>query len=42
LTADVPAACTNPLFLIRIGPAFGAFTGRWLATGVEPRFAGGN
>jgi hypothetical protein len=39
LTADVPATCTNPLFLIRIGPAFGAFAGRWLATGVERRFA---
>jgi len=38
LTAAVPFSCTNPLFLIRIGPAFGAFAGRWLATGVEPRF----
>jgi hypothetical protein len=28
--------CDNPLFLIRIGPAFGDFAGRWLATGVEP------
>ena len=33
----VPLQCQNPLFLIRIGPAFGAFAGRWLATGVEPR-----
>jgi len=41
LTADVPAICTNPLFLIRIGPAFGAFAGRWLATGVEPRLTAG-
>lgn len=36
LTAPVPDPCDSPLFLIRIGPAFGAFTGRWLATGVEP------
>jgi hypothetical protein len=39
LSAAVPFPCTNPLFLIRIGPAFGAFAGRWLATGVEPRFS---
>lgn len=32
----VPSPCDSPLFLIRIGPAFGAFAGRWLATGVEP------
>jgi hypothetical protein len=38
LTAAVPYPCEGPLFLIRIGPAFGAFAGRWLATGVEPRF----
>jgi hypothetical protein len=37
LTANVPFPCVNPQFLIRIGPAFGAFAGRWLATGVEPR-----
>jgi hypothetical protein len=37
LTAAVPSQCDSPLFLIRIGPAFGAFAGRWLATGVEPR-----
>jgi hypothetical protein len=37
LTAPVPSPCDGPLFLIRIGPAFGAFAGRWLATGVEPR-----
>jgi hypothetical protein len=37
LTAPVPFHCTNPLFLVRIGPAFGPFAGRWLATGVEPR-----
>jgi len=37
LTADVPSPCGGPLFLIRIGPAFGGFAGRWLATGVEPR-----
>jgi hypothetical protein len=36
LTDAVPLPCTNPLFLIRIGPAFGAFAGRWLASGVEP------
>jgi hypothetical protein len=36
LTTIVPLQCGNPLFLIRIGPAFGAFAGRWLATGVEP------
>jgi hypothetical protein len=37
LTDAVPFPCKNPLFLIRIGPAFGDFAGRWLATGVEPR-----
>lgn len=37
LTNPVPLPCNNPLFLIRIGPAFGAFAGRWLATGVEPQ-----
>jgi hypothetical protein len=37
LTTAVPAPCDGPLFLIRIGPAFGPFAGRWLATGVEPR-----
>jgi len=37
LTASVPSSCNNPLFLIRIGPDFGDFAGRWLATGVEPR-----
>jgi hypothetical protein len=37
LILNAPFPCTNPLFLIRIGPAFGAFAGRWLATGVEPR-----
>jgi hypothetical protein len=36
LTDLVPDPCTSPLFLIRIGPAFGAFAGRWLATGLEP------
>jgi hypothetical protein len=36
LTDSVPSSCDSPLFLIRIGPAFGAFGGRWLATGVEP------
>lgn len=36
LTDPVPSSCDSPLFLIRIGPAFGAFAGRWLATGVEP------
>lgn len=40
LTAAVPSPCASPLFLIRIGPAFGPFAGRWLATGVEPRFGG--
>jgi hypothetical protein len=30
-----PLRCT-PLFLIRIGSAFGAFVGRWLATGADP------
>ena len=38
LSTAVPYPCTNPLFLIRIGPAFGPFAGRWLASGVEPRF----
>lgn len=42
LTDAVPAMCGNPLFLIRIGPAFGPFAGRWLATGVEPRFGRSN
>jgi hypothetical protein len=37
LLTAVPSPCTGPLFLIRIGPAFGGFAGRWLATGVEPR-----
>lgn len=36
LTDPLPSLCDGPLFLIRIGPAFGAFAGRWLATGVEP------
>ena len=38
LATQIPLTCNNPLFLIRIGPAFGAFAGRWLASGVEPRF----
>ena len=38
LTSAVGFPCDNPLFLIRIGPEFGLFGGRWLATGVEPRF----
>jgi hypothetical protein len=37
LTAPVPSPCDSPLFLLRIGPAFGAFAGRWVAAGVEPR-----
>ena len=37
LTTAVPFPCASPLFLIRIGPAFGGFAGRWVATGVEPR-----
>lgn len=37
LTTAVPVPCAGPLFLIRIGPAFGGFAGRWLATGVDPR-----
>jgi hypothetical protein len=36
LTGFVPDRCNAPLFLIRIGPAFGPAAGRWLATGVEP------
>jgi hypothetical protein len=36
LTRAMPLRCDGPLFLIRIGPAFGGFAGRWLATGVEP------
>jgi len=36
---SVPSPCGSPLFLIRIGPDFiPAAVGRWLATGVEPRF----
>jgi len=42
LAAGVPNPCASPLFLIRIGPAFGGFAGRWLATGVEPRLGGSN
>src|SRR4029453_2718945 len=42
LTTAVPSPCDSPLFLIRIGPAFGKFAGRWLATGVEPRFGSWN
>jgi hypothetical protein len=38
LTLPVRLPCANPLFLIRIGPAFGAFAGRWLATALEPHF----
>jgi hypothetical protein len=38
LTEALPSPCGDPLFLIRIGPAFGSFAGRWLATGVEPHF----
>jgi hypothetical protein len=41
LTQPVPDQCESPLFLIRIGPAFGAFAGRWLAAGVEPRQGNG-
>jgi hypothetical protein len=37
LTGAVPAPCDSPLFLIRIGPEFGPFSGRWIATGLEPR-----
>ena len=37
LTTAVPYPCASPLFLVRIGPAFGQFAGRWLAAGVEPR-----
>ena len=29
----IPGDCTNPLFLVRIGPSFRAAAGRWLATG---------
>jgi hypothetical protein len=36
--ADLPDACTNPLFLIRIAAPAGA-AGRWIATGTE-RFLG--
>ena len=35
LSADPPSPCDSPLFLIRIGPAFGGFAGRWLATGTD-------
>jgi hypothetical protein len=42
LTTAVPSPCDSPLFLIRIGPAFGKFAGRWLATGVEPRVGRSN
>jgi hypothetical protein len=42
LTAPVPFPCGGPLFLIRIGPAFGGFAGRWLATGVGPQFGHSN
>jgi hypothetical protein len=37
LKTAVPDPCSSPLFLIRIGPAFGPFAGRWLAAGVQPR-----
>ena len=36
--AGVPAACANPLFLVRIAAPAGA-AGRWIATGAE-RFIG--
>jgi hypothetical protein len=41
-TTVVPPQCASPLFLIRLGPEFGLFGGRWLATGVEPRFGNSN
>jgi hypothetical protein len=41
-TTVVPPLCASPLFLIRLGPEFGLFGGRWLATGVEPRFGNSN
>jgi hypothetical protein len=42
LIVPAPFPCGGPLFLIRIGPAFGSFAGRWLATGVGPRFGRSN
>jgi len=35
--AGIPAACSNPIFLIRIDTPAGA-KGRWIATGVERSF----
>jgi hypothetical protein len=40
LTGDVPFPCSNPLFLIRVGPDLGEFAGLWIATGVEPSLGG--
>jgi hypothetical protein len=36
--SGIPAACANPLFLVRIGPSFGiaGAVGRWIATGAIP------
>jgi hypothetical protein len=42
LTEPVPGQCGSPLFLIRLGPEFGLFAGRWLAAGVEPRLGDSN
>src|ERR1700731_1149635 len=36
----IPGTCTNPLFLIRIGPDLPGGNQRWIATGAVPSFGG--
>ena len=35
---NLPVACANPLFLVRIGPSLPAAAGRWLGTGAVRTF----
>jgi len=38
----IPGTCTNPLFLIRIGPDLPGANQRWIATGAVRSFGDGN
>src|SRR5260370_40443164 len=38
----IPGTCTNPLFLIRIGPDLPGANQRWIATGAVRSFGGSN
>jgi hypothetical protein len=38
--ATIPGTCTNPLFLIRIGPDLPGANQRWIATGAVRSFGG--